>query len=53
MLKPRELRTLMNPYKILKQRFDFKLERTVKEYIEETVVLQSELSDNLFSLSKE
>jgi len=48
MFKPQEMKAMTNPYKILRHRFDKKLDGLVKDYVDQTTVLQSEIDKNLF-----
>jgi len=49
MFKPQEMKTMANPYKILRHRYDNKLDNLVKGYLEQTTSLQSEIDRNLFN----
>lgn len=49
MFKPQEMKTMTNPYKILRHRYDNKLDNLVKGYLEQTTSLQSEIDRNLFN----
>ena len=49
MFKPQEMKTMTNPYKILRHRYDNKLGSLVKGYLDQTSVLQSEIDRNLFN----
>lgn len=50
MFMPKDMKTLTNPYKILKQRYEQKFDRTVKTYLEETALLTTELNQNLLNI---
>jgi len=49
MFVPQDLKTLTNPFKILKNRYGQKLEKSVKGYLAETTALQDELDQSLFN----